>query len=56
MQDKAASCQSFKGCSEQVRMKEYEGGGTAARKDDGLQQQKGPKKRRKGKEPIREKK
>lgn len=36
-------------------MKEYEGGGTAAGKEDGLQQQKGPKKRRNGKQPRGEK-
>ena len=50
MQNRAASRQSFKGCSEEVRMKEYEGGGVAARKEEGLQQQKEPKKRRKGKQ------
>ena len=55
MQNRAASRQSFKGCSEEVRMKEYEGGGDAARKEEGLQQQKEPKKRRKGKQPRGEK-
>lgn len=55
LQNRAASCQSFKGCSEEARMKEYEGRGVAARKEEGLQQQKEPKKRRKRKQPGEEK-
>ena len=54
LQNRAASCQSFKGCSEEVRMKEYEGGGVEQGKRKGCDSRRSLK-RRKGKQPRGEK-